>query len=67
MAVYKKQKLDSKNASKDMSHAHELLKQDKKNAKVTIEALSGDAGSIIRVQQAEKTHRRLVKVDDKSA
>ena len=50
-----------------MIHAHELLKQDKKNAKVAVEALLADTENISRVRQAEKTHRRMAKVDDKAA
>jgi len=50
-----------------MVHAHELLKQEKKNAKVAIEALSADPSNVSSERQAEKTHRRMKKVDDKSA
>lgn len=50
-----------------MTEAHELLKQDSKNAKAAITALAEDPLRIARVYQAVKTHRRLRKADEKLA
>lgn len=46
-----------------MLQAHELLKQDKKNAAAALNALTSDPLNVAKVYQAVKTHKRLTKAD----
>jgi tetratricopeptide (TPR) repeat protein len=64
LPAWDKAKISPALASKNMSYAHELLKVEKINAKVAIEALSLDPNNGWNVYIAENTHRRFVKMGD---
>ena len=50
--------------AQNMLHAHEMVKLDNKNAKLTISALETDKDRANKVYLAMKTHQRLVKIGD---
>ena len=58
-----KQTFSSKDAESNMDLAHEMMKCDSKNSAIAFKALNGDSSRVQKAMLAEKTHRRMHKVD----